>query len=606
MNTRTAHVAFEHLGIAHRVAQNGVVRLRRSLQFGDILDCIRQVELLVGNLVGHQFAEAIGLREQQLLHARHVLDRHLGGHRTVGDDVGDLLLAVLLRHPVEHATAAVVVEIDVDIGQRDTVGIQETLEQQVVGDRVDLRDPQAVGHGRTGRRTAARADRHVQLLACGADEVLHDEEVTRKTHRLHNVQLEIEPLLLFVGKLLAVTLARTVHRQLAQVIGLQLDAVELVVSAQFFDLLAGLLLAEHDVAVLVLRELVEEVFLRKTLPVALLGSELGRNFEGRHDGGVVDGIGLDLFADFDRRSHRFGYVAEDRRHLLAGFEPLLLGVEHSLGIVEVLAGREADQPVVRLGVVFVHKVHVVGTDQTDAVFRGQSAQMLVHFELHRIGFVVGPLDGGLVQLQFEVIVVAEEFFVPQDRLLGLLHVVGRNRAGHLARQAGRTADQPLVVFLQLDAVGTRTHVESFGPRFRHDLDEIVIPFEILGQQDQVVTALIGFSLLVLHPPPRHVNLAADDRLERCLAFQVGQFGPAAGDLRRIDRRLRAVDERRQTRLGFGCLRLVFSLDFLDVVIKFLDTEHVAVIGQRDARLSVPHGLVYQLLNAGLAVENRIL
>ena len=134
----------------------------------------------------------------------------------------------------------------------------------------------------------------------------------------------------------------------------------------------------------------------------------------------------------------------------------------------------------------------------------------------------------------------------------------------------------------------------------------MIPFEILGQQDQVVTALIGFSLLVLHPPPRHVNLAADDRLERCLAFQVGQFGPAAGDLRRIGRRLRAVDERRQTRLGFGCLRLVFSLDFLDVVIKFLDTEHVAVIGQRDARLSVPHGLVYQLLNAGLAVENRIL
>ena len=52
-------------------------------------------------------------------------------HRTVGDDVGDLLLAVLLRHPVEHATAAVVVEIDVDIGQRDTVGIQETLEQQM-------------------------------------------------------------------------------------------------------------------------------------------------------------------------------------------------------------------------------------------------------------------------------------------------------------------------------------------------------------------------------------------------------------------------------------------------------------------------------------------
>jgi len=59
------------------------------------------------------------------------------------------------------------------------------------------------------------------------------------------------------------------------------------------------------------------------------------------------------------------------------------------------------------------------------------------------------------------------------------------------------------------------------------------------------------------------------------------------------------------RASLRCLRLC-SLDFLDVVIKFLDTEHVAVIGQRDARLSVPHGLVHQLLNAGLAVEDRIL
>ena len=53
----------------------------------------------------------------------------------------DLFLAVFLRHPVQDASASVVVEVNVDIGERDTVGIQETLEQQVVGDRVDLRDP---------------------------------------------------------------------------------------------------------------------------------------------------------------------------------------------------------------------------------------------------------------------------------------------------------------------------------------------------------------------------------------------------------------------------------------------------------------------------------
>lgn len=78
VHARVADVSFEHLGVTDRIAQNRVVRLFGGFQFGDVVDGVLQVELLVGNLVGHQFAEAIGLREQQLLHARHVLDRHLG------------------------------------------------------------------------------------------------------------------------------------------------------------------------------------------------------------------------------------------------------------------------------------------------------------------------------------------------------------------------------------------------------------------------------------------------------------------------------------------------------------------------------------------------
>ena len=40
------------------------------------------------------------------------------------------------------------------------------------------------------------------------------------------------------------------------------------------------------------------------------------------------------------------------------------------------------------------------------------------------------------------------------------------QAGEENVNTSQGADQPLVVFLQLDAVGTRTHVESFSPRFR--------------------------------------------------------------------------------------------------------------------------------------------
>ena len=101
-----------------------------------------------------------------------------------------LLLAILLRHPVEHTTTAIIIEVDIDIGQRDTVGIQETLEQQVILDGVNLRDAEAVCHSRARSRATTRAYRYIKFLACRADEVLYDKEVTRETHGLHDVQLE--------------------------------------------------------------------------------------------------------------------------------------------------------------------------------------------------------------------------------------------------------------------------------------------------------------------------------------------------------------------------------------------------------------------------------
>ena len=274
--------------------------------------------------------------------------------------MSDLLLAVFLGYPVQDPSAAVIVEIDVDIGQRNTVGIQETLEQQVVGYGVDLRDAETVCHSRAGRRASSRAHRDIQFVAGGIDEVLHDEEVTRETHRLHYVQLEYQPFADLVGERVAVTALGTVEGQFGQVVGLELDTVELVVTAEFFDLFVGFLFAHDHIPVLVTRELVEEFALGDPLPVLLLGAELLRNGECRHDGGVVDRIALDLVAYVDRRGHRFGHIPENRGHLGPRLEPLLLRVEHSLGVVKLLFCAEADQTVVSFGILLVHEVHVIG------------------------------------------------------------------------------------------------------------------------------------------------------------------------------------------------------------------------------------------------------
>ena len=118
--------------------------------------------------------------------------------------MGTVLMPVLVLHPFQHSPAAVIVEVGIDIRQGDTVGIQETLEQQIVLQRVYLRDAQTIGNHRTGSRTTSRADHHAQLVAGRVDKVLNDEEVARETHRLHDVQLETDTLYHLLRKFLGV------------------------------------------------------------------------------------------------------------------------------------------------------------------------------------------------------------------------------------------------------------------------------------------------------------------------------------------------------------------------------------------------------------------
>ena len=68
-------------------------------------------------------------------------------------------------------------------------GVQESFEQQVILEWIDLCDSEAISHHRTGSGASARAYAHAEL-APDADKILHDEEVARETHRLHYMKLK--------------------------------------------------------------------------------------------------------------------------------------------------------------------------------------------------------------------------------------------------------------------------------------------------------------------------------------------------------------------------------------------------------------------------------
>ena len=123
--------------------------------------------------------------------------------------MGHVVLTVTLRDIVKHIGTAVIIEIHVNIRERDSVGVKETFKKEVIFDGVHLSDTETVGHDATRSRTTTGPDTHAELMAGNVDEVLYDKEVARETHRLHYVKLEADTLLQFGGERTTVATLRT-------------------------------------------------------------------------------------------------------------------------------------------------------------------------------------------------------------------------------------------------------------------------------------------------------------------------------------------------------------------------------------------------------------
>ena len=150
-----------------------------------------------------------------------------------------LLLSILFRYPIQHTTSTIIVKIDVNIRQRNTVRIQETLEKQVILNRVNLCNSQAISYRRTCSRTTSRANGNIQLFTSSTDKVLYDKEVPRKTHGLHDMKLELDSFAGFFIQHLAVAFPCSFQSQQLQIIRFQLDTIQLIISTQLSNFIVG-------------------------------------------------------------------------------------------------------------------------------------------------------------------------------------------------------------------------------------------------------------------------------------------------------------------------------------------------------------------------------
>ena len=110
------------------------------------------------------------------------------GHGPERNNLRDAIATITRRDVVDDPITALDAKVDIEIRHRDTLGVQKSLEQQIVGDRVQIRNAQRIGHERTRTRSATWADWNV-IFPCPSDEVSDDQKVTFEAHAADCLEL---------------------------------------------------------------------------------------------------------------------------------------------------------------------------------------------------------------------------------------------------------------------------------------------------------------------------------------------------------------------------------------------------------------------------------
>ena len=415
LQTLQALRGLEHLAVnlIDRVLNEGAQICRLGVTLILFVVHVRQGDILTHDVRRHRLGEALADRVRLVHHAGGVLERLLRLNGAEGDDLRDLLFTVLFGHVVDDFAAATIVKVHIEVGHGDAVGVEESLENQVVVERVQVGNTHRVrDHGAC---TGATAGAHANTVALRpVDKVGDHEEVAGEAHGGNNPHLVLCLLAHGVGN--------------------------------------------------ALREAVVQALLNLLHEPGFLVFALGHG-EVRH----VVRLGVELhvaaFSDFEGVLACAGNVAEQGVHFFCRAQVEVIRVElEALGVGEGRAGLHAQQRRVG-GVVFLAGVvQVVGCDEGQVQLLGEAVQILLD--------VAFNVQAVVHDLAVEVVLAKNiaEFARRLDRLIELAQAQARL---NLAGGAAGGGNQALRVGLQHLTVHTRLVQLTFQRRNRGGTEQVV-------------------------------------------------------------------------------------------------------------------------------------
>ena len=423
------HLALRAVGLGPLAHQGGLL-----VQLGQArldLDALLEGLHLALHRLGNELGDAVPLGEGEPHDPDHVADHRAGLERAEGDDLADVVLAVLPGHVVDDLVAPLLAEVDVEVGHRHALGVEEPLEEEVPADGVEVGDAQRPGHDGAGSRAAPRTHRHLPPLG-PVDEVLDDEEVAGEVHGPDDPHLGLEPLPVEVP----------------------------VVGVLALDLLESPL----------------ETLLRQLAQPVVLGDAVGQL-----EAGQVAAAQLELDVAHLGDAHRVGdgllVLGQGGQHVVRrGHEEPVGLVVQAARVGEGLVGRDAHEDLVRLRVAAVHVVCIGGGHQRDALALGELGQPGVHLQL--LGHAVR------LHLQEEAAGLEDVAVLPGGGA-GPVHVALVGEPRDLAAQAGGEPDEPLGVLAQQGLVDAGVVVEPLGVGHGGEVAEVGPALGVPGQEDEV-------------------------------------------------------------------------------------------------------------------------
>ncbi len=391
--------------------------------------------------VGHQLGDGVDVLKGHSHDAPDVAHATLRLQDLKRGDLAHGVAAVLLAHVRDHLLALEHAEVDVEVGHRHALGVQEPFEEQVVGDGVDVGNAQGVRHDGAGAGAAPRAHGHLVGLT-PVDEVLYDEKVPGKLHLLNHADLELEPVavLLLVDPLL-----------------LPFEELEALVEALAAQARKVAVDVGHDAA-----GLVAKVGQRGLAELQLELAHLG------------DAHGV---------RERLGKVREGLGHLVGALEKHLVGVVRAgLGLFEGRARRDAAERALRLRVVAAEVVRVVG---------GHHRQLHGAREVDQDAVYDGLLDEPVILQLDEELARVDDLAQQPEELSGLVGRLLQEGLRHEAAEAPGKHHHTLGV--RREALERRLRRAALGrvePRVRNEGDEVAIAL-LGGRQEREVIAPIA-------------------------------------------------------------------------------------------------------------------